>query len=32
MSLRFDHIIRDSNFDVFEYNQNLITFIVRAEF
>lgn len=32
LTLRADHIIRDSNFDVYEYNQNLVTFTARAEF
>jgi hypothetical protein len=32
LTFRVDHIIRDSNFDVFEYNQNLVTLTARAEF
>jgi hypothetical protein len=32
LTLRADHIFRNSNFDVFEYDQNLITLTARAEF
>lgn len=32
LTLRADHVIRDSNFDVYEYARNLVTFTARAEF
>ena len=32
LTLRADHIIRDSNFDVFEYDKNLITLSATAVF
>ncbi|MBU1006211.1 MAG: outer membrane beta-barrel protein [Candidatus Omnitrophica bacterium] len=31
-TLRADHITRGSNFDVFEYDQNRVTFTAKAEF
>ncbi len=31
-SLQAEHIVRDSNFGVYDYDQNLITFTARAEF
>ena len=32
LTLHLEHIIRDSNFDIFEYKQNLITVTAKAEF
>jgi len=32
LTLKLEHIIRDSNFDTFKYNENLITFSAKAEF
>ena len=32
LTLKAEHIFRDSNFEIFEYDQNLITFTARAEF
>lgn len=32
LTLECDHIIRDSNFSVFEYHQNLVTFSAKAIF
>ncbi|MFA4991642.1 MAG: outer membrane beta-barrel protein [Candidatus Omnitrophota bacterium] len=32
LTLKAEHIIRDSNFDIFEYDQNLITFSAKAMF
>lgn len=32
MTLQAEHIIRDSNFGVFDYNQNLVTFSAKAMF
>lgn len=31
-TLHAEHIVRDSNFGVYEYDQNLVTFTTRAEF
>jgi hypothetical protein len=31
-TLKFEHIVRNSNFDTFEYDQNLITFTAKAVF
>jgi len=32
LTFKIEHIMRNSNFDVFEYDQNLATFTARAEF
>ncbi len=32
LTLKFEHIIRDSNFTIFDYDQNLVTFTAKAVF
>jgi len=32
LTLQAEHIIRDSNFSIFDYNQNLVTFTAKAVF
>lgn len=32
LTLQLEHINRDSNFDTFDYDENLVTFTTRAEF
>ena len=32
VTLKADHIVRDSNFGIFDYDQNLVTLTARAEF
>lgn len=32
MTFRIDHIVRDSNFGIFDYDQNVVTLSARAEF